>query len=128
MSEEVKTGTTARKTAPAIIVNSPASRSSIDELHRDNPGKQFAYCPLNPPEASLTGRGLVPVKDGSGHPLKVGNRMIVQVVSDVQAKETAEKYRNSSDIAKILRDPRTSSSDKTATPKKPSKSKIGDEQ
>lgn len=124
MSEEKKeTGTTQRKTAPAITVNSPASRSSIDELCRDNPGKNFAYVSATAPESSLNSRGLSPVAGKDGKVLTVGNRMIVEVKSDVQQKETAAEFAVAQSNIDATRDPKKSSPDKTAVSKKPKKSK-----
>jgi len=123
MSEENKTGTTARKQAPAITVSSPASRSSIDELYRDNPGKNFAYAPLGVPEASLTDRELVPVMGKNGKPLQVGNKLIVEVKGDHQKKETAEQFKDAEEMIDATRDPKKSSPDKTAVARKPRKKK-----
>lgn len=123
MSEENKTGTTAKKKAPAITVTSPASRSSIDELYRDNPGKNFAYVSSGAPEASLSKSGLSPVKDASGNPLRVGNRTIVEVTTNKQQKETAEQFAEAQEMVEATRDPKKSSPDKVAVAKKPKKKK-----
>ena len=128
MNEETgKTGTTARKTAHAITVNSPATRSSIDELCRDNPGKSFVYCSVSAPEASLQKQGLVPVKGKDGEILQVGNRIIVECTTDLQEKEVAEQFEYACDAADAVRDPNESSDDVTAAPRKPKtkKSKRG---
>ena len=120
MSEEVKE-TTARKKAPAITVSSPASRSSIDELHRDNPGKNFAYAPLNAAESEMAKRGLEAVKDAKGNPLKVGNRMIVELKGDVQFAETKAQADRATETINATRDPQKSSPDSTAKAKAPKK-------
>jgi hypothetical protein len=116
-----QTGKPVRQVAPAIIVSSPAKRSSIDELYRDNPGKEFAYAPRQSSQAGLLNQGLVPVIGGDGKPLEVGNRVICMVSGDQGTKETAEQFKMAAEIAEQLRDKKTSSKDKPASPKKPVK-------
>lgn len=124
MSDEKKNesaSTPERKVAPAIVVSSPAKRSSIDELYRDNPGKDFAYAPRQNSAAGLLNQGLVPVIGSDGKPLEVGNRVICNVVGDEGFKETDEQYKMASEVAEQLRDKKVSSKDKTAVAKKPIK-------
>lgn len=124
MSEEIKdeqNQTGARKKAPAIIVSSPAKKTSIDELYRDNPNKEFAYAPRQSTPAGLSNQGLVPVIGNDGKPLEVGNRVICVVEGKQGVKETAEQFAMATEIAEQLRDKKTSSKDKTASAKKPVK-------
>lgn len=113
--------TVVRKKAPAIVVNSPAKRSSIDELYRDNPGKDFAYAPAQTGQSALSNQGLAPVVGKDGNALMVGNKLICEVVGDQGAKETAEQFKIASEAAETVRDKKRSSRDKKAVPKKPIK-------
>jgi len=124
MSEEKTTGqgqNTARKVAPAIKVSSPAKKSSIDELYRDNPNEEFAYAPMRSNETSLAYQGLEPVIGKDGKPLNVGNRTICRVVGEQGVEETKRQFEEATEAAKAVRDPKKSSKDKTSVAKKPVK-------
>jgi len=124
MSEEKTTGQgqkTARKVAPAIKVSSPAKRSSMDELMRDNPNEDFAYVASGSSQAAMSQQGLEAVKGQDGNVLRVGNKVICRVVGDQGAKEVAEQFERATEAAKAVRDPKKSSKDKHASPKKPVK-------
>ena len=117
MTEKIKTGTTMKKVAPRIVVSSPASRNSIDELHKENEGKEFAY---SSPSSGSGKSGGIPVKDADGQVLKVGNRIIVEVNKGSADKERAEQARFASERISEVNDPDApNSKPKSAKAKKP---------
>ena len=125
MTEENATTkkTTARKTAPAITVKAPATRSTIDDLYRENPGKNFAYAGHGASDSSLGAQGLKALTDNDGKRVTVGNRVICEVVGDEGAKETAEQFKQAQEMAEAVRDPEKSSPDKSSVKRAPKKKK-----
>ena len=125
MSEEIKQEKKpAQKMAPQIIVNSPAKKSSIDELYRDNPGKEFAYAPLGAGDGSYIAGGLSPVTGKDGKPMRVGNKVICEVVSSDFNKQTIAAHKAATKAIEQVLDPeQPNSAPKTAVKKTPPKKK-----
>ena len=110
----------ARKVAPDIIVTSTASRKSIDNLHRDNPGKNFLYVPAGSSDSSLSVIGLKLVKGSDGRPLRVGSRVICQDVGTSRKKEIGSAHAEATSRIEEINDPKqVNSKPKTAVAKKP---------
>ena len=113
-----------RVVAPQIKVSSPANKSSIDDLYRDNPNQEFAYAPAQSSKAALEGRGLVPVIGADGEKLVVGNRVICHVTGKQHMEEQVTAHQTATERFNETKDVNESqSADKTAQPRKPVKPK-----
>lgn len=109
-----------RKVAPRIIVKSPARRESIDELCRDNPGKDFVYVPAGSPSGSLSMQGLVPVIGTNGKEMTVGSKLICESIDANRGKVVKDAHDEATKRVESIKDPAlANSSDKTSNAKKP---------
>lgn len=115
-----KTAVAERKVAPDVIVNSPARKSSIDELLRDNPNKAFVYAPAGSSIESLNANGLKPIAGIGGKRMVFGSREVVEDIGGKAKEDIKAAHQAATERADELKDhSQSNSADKTARAKKP---------